>query len=134
MQWNDLKRKKEAPSKGWILAYTRKEVLFHPYKSYKELEQELAGIDLLEMHLFDKEKEYRCLLTRSKRFPDGVIETVENFEFKEENQKDVYQEEILIPEILLSKDKNVQKITVLNHISYNEENGMATVDNYRLKI
>lgn len=126
MEWKDLEGKGEAPERGWVLAYTREEVLFQPYGSIDELEQKLSSAELLELHLFDQEKEYRCLSTRSKRFPKGMIETVEDFTGTEST---IYAERIQ-----LSQSMGGGRITVLNHIHYNDENGMAIIDNYRLKM
>ena len=131
MRWQDLKRKTEAPGEGWMLAYTREQVLFHSYKTYEEIEQELAEAELLELHLFDKDKEYRCLSTRSRRFPDGVIETVEDFVVEEgkKEDKNVYKEQVL-----LAGEWKGKSITILNHVSYDEKTGMASIDNYRLRM
>ena len=129
MRWQELKRKAEAPERGWILAYTREAVCFHLYESQEELEQELADQELLELHLFDQEKEYRSLSTRSRRFPDGVVETVEDFAEQSSGEASVYAEQVL-----LSGEWEGRTITILNHISYEEANGMAAIDNYRLKM
>lgn len=126
MEWKNLEKKGEAPGQGWLLAYTREQVLFHLYGTIEAVEQELAGTELLELHLFNQEKEYRCLSTRSKRFPKGMIETVENFD---EMGNTVYAERIRI-----SESRGGGMITVLNQISHNKENGMAFIDNYRLKM
>lgn len=139
MEWKNLEKKGEAPKQGWLLAYTREKVSFHSYDDIGEVEEELSGAELLELHLFNQEKEYRCLATRSKRFPKGKIETVEDFTGLESA---IYAERIR-----LSKSMGGGGITVLNHIRYNEkngseeneneeeeENGMAIIDNYRLTI
>lgn len=131
MEWQGLKRKAEAPKKGWVLAYTRKKVIFHPYETWEALEPELADVELLELHLFDQEKEYRCLSTRSKRFPEGVIETVADFREQDLDRQDdnteVYAEHIRLL-------WGGAEITVLNHVSYDKTNGMAIIDNYRLRM
>lgn len=171
MLWNDLEPKGKAPESGWILAYTRKKVIFHTYENLSALEEELNGEELLELHLFDDEKEYRCLATRSKRFSksgksvetaadaqenqkktssgmiepvvdvqgkkkktfSGIIETV--VDFPEEDGTTVYKEKVLLDKTMISGGAQIpEKITVLNHIRYTENNGMAVIDNYRLKI
>lgn len=144
MRWSDLqdiKNTKDIPEKGQMLAYTRTKVIFHEYDSLETVAAELAEEDLLELHLFDSEKEYRSVSTIGRRFraKQGVIETLVDFP---ENEKDnhsgigtVYSERIL-----LDTDKGQDSgagghaITVLNHIRYNPENGMAAIDNYRLKM
>ena len=75
MTYQDLKRVNEAPKSGQLLAYTRKEVYFQPYGSLAEAEGLLQEKTLLELHLFDNDKEYRAIVTRSKRFPDGMAAT-----------------------------------------------------------
>ncbi len=124
MVWNNLKRRNEAPNLGYILAYTRKKVIFHSFTTLLELEQELLEEELLELHLFDRQKEYRAVSTRSKRYPDGVIEAI--VDFSEELEQEIYAEDILL------ETPYKGKITVLHHLQYDEKTGMASVDNYRL--
>lgn len=126
MKYTDLTRVMEAPECGQMLAYTREKVIFHPYSNLEEVGQVLADTEILELHLFDGEKEYRSIVSRSPRFEDGKIETVA--EFSADRESDVYKETMM-----LEKEFGV-KITVLNHIHYNEHNGMADIDNYRLRM
>lgn len=126
MRWSDAQKKDTAPQKGCMLVYTRKNIIFHEYEALEDVDRELVGKDLLEVHLFDDTKEYRCLSSRSRRFPSGIIETIADFP---EQEHSVYKEKAL-----LEKRFGNSKITVLNHISYNNENGMAFIDNYRLKM
>ncbi|MCC8149983.1 MAG: hypothetical protein LIO96_00560 [Lachnospiraceae bacterium] len=121
MYWNELNLE-GAPERGQMLLYTRRSVLFRTYEDKAEIADNLADQELLEVHLFDRKKEYRAIATRSPRFPQGMIETVADFPENEESA--VYRELVL-----LEKGKGV--ITVLNHIAY-DKNGMASVDNYRL--
>lgn len=125
MTLQDLKKLEGAPAQGQLLAYTRRKVIFQPYKRREEVAEVLGDKELLELHLFDEQKEYRCIASRSSRFPSGVIETVADF--PENDEWSVYREDVLLED---SQDE----ITVLNHIAYNGENGMAYVDNYRLKM
>ena len=129
MKYESLKRLGEAPQSGYLLAYTREEVVFCKYdQDDNKPEKKLDEKELLELHLFDNDKEYRCVSSESKRFPSGVIEAV--IEFPENDEKTVYSETVLLDK---HYKQTAEKITVLNHIAYNEENGMAYVDNYRLK-
>lgn len=128
MQWSDLKKIDKAPDRGHLLIYTRQSVHFRNYIDKSELANEFKDADLLEVHLFDDEKEYRSIVTRSKRKREsqetnGIIETIADF--PDSNPAEIYREDILL-------EGEHGKITVLNHISYNEL-GMAVVDNYRLK-
>lgn len=123
MKIEDLKRIEEAPERGTILAYTRKEVLFHSYESLENICRELRDETLLEMHLFDEKKEYRCIATESKCFPEGVIEYIAEFS----DAFDVYKEKTLV-----EAGYEADTLTVMNHIRYEESNGMAVIDDYRL--
>lgn len=125
MYYENLKRSSEAPPCGQMLAYTRKQVIFRPYVSLDEVRQILADVQLLELHLFDKDREYRAVVSRSPRFENGVIETVADFPADRENE--IYEDTVA-----LEKEFGTA-ITVLNHIQY-DENGMAYIDNYRLRM
>lgn len=125
MTLQDLKKLESAPAQGQMLVYTRQEVIFKKYEGREELSEVLGDKELLELHLFDEQKEYRSVASRSRRFPSGVIETVADF--PEEDKWTVFKESVLL-------EDSQEQITVLNHIAYNEENGMAYVDDYRLKM
>jgi len=107
-----------------MLLYTRRSVLFQEYADKTEVGKNLADQELLEVHMFDREKEYRAIATRSPRFPRGIIETVADFPENEEDA--IYRESVLL-------EKGEGVITVLNHIVYDKK-GMASMDNYRMKM
>ena len=121
MKIEDLSRIEEAPERGQILAYTRKKVVFETYDSKEKVKQLLDGEDVVELHLFDNQKEYRSIVSESKRYEMGMIECVESFPEEDET---VYKEECLL-------ENGSGSLIVLNHIQY-DENGMAQVDTYRL--
>ncbi|MCD8149040.1 MAG: hypothetical protein LUE92_05625 [Clostridiales bacterium] len=123
MYWNEL-NVENAPERGQMLLYTRRSVLFQEYADKAEIGKNLADQELLEVHLFDREKEYRAIATRSPRFPGGIIETVADFPENEEDA--IYRESVLL-------EKGEGVITVLNHIVYDKK-GMASMDNYRMKM
>ena len=97
MTFTNLKRIHEAPKSGQLLAYTRKKVYFQPYDSLSEVKELLQNETLLELHLFDRDKEYRAIMTRSRRFKNsntepttkdgcrvyGIIETIADFSEKD---------------------------------------------------
>lgn len=128
MKYSDLNIEKKAPHSGQLLAYTRTQVLFEKYTDLNKAKELLDGQELLEVHMFNKEKEYRAVATRGKRkfenCNDGVIEYVADFAY---NEKEVYKETVLLD----NKYKAYGSITVLNHIDY-DELGMAKFDDYRL--
>ncbi len=121
MKVEGLKRMAEAPEKGQLLAYTRKEVIFKSYSSLEEVEKALNDSELLELHLFDKNREYRSILTQSKRFTSDFIEYVEDFA----EDESAYSESIELT-------GGNGKIRMLQHITYEENTGMAAIDSYRL--
>lgn len=123
-----LKQKKEAPKKGQILAYTRKEVIFSPYDDVEEARGMLGDdSEILELHMFDSGKEYRAVCTESKRgFKNSAQGTVEHVAKFRDSPEEVFKEDVL-----LEPKFGKGKISVLNHISYNE-GGMAVIDDYRL--
>ena len=126
MEWNKFTRVNEAPGQGWVLAYLRKEVLFERYDSLEEVREHLEQEELLELHLFDQEKEYRAIVSQSRRYPAGVVETIADFKLDEET---AYKEEVYL-ETKYQK-LGEKKIQIWNHLKY-DENGMLEVDNYRL--
>lgn len=125
MHYDNLKRSSEAPACGQMLAYTRERVIFQPYVSLDEVRQILADKRLLELHLFDEDREYRAIASRSPRFENGVIETV--VDFLSDKVNEIYEDTVALQE------KFGLAITVLNHIYY-DEYGMAYIDNYRLRM
>lgn len=127
MKFCNLKRVEEAPASGMILAYTRKRVIFQPFTDLAEVERVMAGQQILELHLFDQEKEYRSVATRSQQYENGLIEAV--IDFEESDSENIYQEEVL-----LENAAGGGSIMVLHHLKYSEKDGMIMVDNYRLKM
>lgn len=126
MKYSDLKRIEEAPEKGYVLAYTRKKIIFEEYLDKKSVETNLSNIELLEIHLFDNDKEYRAIVSESPRFNDGVIETAVPGQDDSWEDEDIFKEETVV-----DFGDSKQSLTVINHIRY-DENGMVNIDNYRL--
>lgn len=125
MYYEKLKRISEAPECGQMLAYTRKKVIFQPYADPNEVKQILADEQILELHLFDRDREYRAIASRSPRFQDGVIETIADF--PADCGSEIYEDTVAL------ENEFGTAITVLNHIHY-DKNGMADIDNYRLRM
>lgn len=140
MKYTDLTTVMKAPKCGQMLAYTREKVIFQPYSNLEEVGQMLADTEILELHLFNRQKEYRSIASCSSRHEGGKIEVVADF--PAEKESDVYKETVML------EKKFGTKITVLNHIHYNSKdsdmedsdnhyrkyNGMAYIDNYRLRM
>lgn len=125
MKYDKLIGTGDAPDKGWMLVYFRDEVLFKRYSSKEYVKNALGDRDILEIHLFDDETEYRAISSESSRFKRGVIEHVARFK----NDADVYAAKSLP----VADTDGVNSITVLNHLDYNEW-GMSFVDDYRLTV
>lgn len=123
MNWRE-----QAPKKGTIYALLRTEVVFKSYQNLDEAEGYVQSPQLLEVHLFDKEKEYRKVSTR-----DGFKELViMDLEEKSENQ-DIYEENIYVLSTNADEMENFEnQVTVVNYITYNQDD-MITITNYRLK-
>lgn len=131
MRIENLKSINNAPQAGHILAYFRKSgILFEKYEGlegmFAKLNEKMADAAdiLLELHLFDMAKEYRCILTEAKSREDDYIEYLAEFE---EDTDSVYTEVVEL------EKQHMGQLLVLNHISY-QENGMAVVDDYRLQM
>lgn len=134
----ELKRLKEAPENGNLLAYFRKGIVYTSYQRTGDVikaageEWEKHKTDekdeLLELHLFNDKREYRSIKTKSKNY----IETVISDSHKGENaEKDMYLREDMYLEEKYKKMGN--KIRVINYIDYTLE-GMLKVTNYRLAV
>lgn len=123
MNWRE-----QAPAKGTIYALLRTEVVFKIYENLDEVKSYMESPQLLEVHLFDKEKEYRKVSTRAG-FKELVIMDPEE---KNENQ-DVYEEKIFVLSANADETEDFEnQVTVVNYITYNQDD-MITITNYRLK-
>ena len=127
MKTDDLSRIGEAPEQGYFLVYTRKYADFGRYETKEDVVNRGKEEELLELHLFNADKEYRAVSTESPRFPLGVIEAISDFSDTEEG---CFHEQILLDGESEGESGDMT-VKVLNHISY-DERGMAFVDDYRL--
>ena len=162
MDIRNLQQIDKAPHSGYMLLYTRQDVIFEKYDNIDNIKNDIlskvdskSNNELLEVHLFDNEKEYRAIKTTSHRIyqnsakdaiecvvSDDEVEIevkaqakkIKNEDDKKEDDEsnvvDIYTEDIL-----LDNDFNtiMDKITVINYIIY-DNNGMAEMYNYRLTI
>lgn len=116
----------KAPKQGTIYAAYIDKMVYKSYKRLEELAEYLLEEKLLEMHLFDQEKELRFWKTRS-----GEVRCCEI------RDEDCYDDSYVESSYILGKDidqiKNLkQKIEVVNYIRY-DENDLLHIVNYRLK-
>lgn len=116
----------EAPQRGTIYATFIDKMVYKKYASLDEIKDLLTADNLLEMHLFDKEKELRFIKTRD----EGILKyfVPGNMEYD-----DVYEEELYVSGANIDKqDQLSEKIKVINYIKY-DENDMLHIINYRLE-
>lgn len=132
MKLNELEQFKKAPDRGCFLAYTRKAVVFEKYGNKEEVRDKLGEEELLELHLFDNEKEYRAIATSSKRiFQNSAKKTIECVIAPDPQKRcETYEETVLIEDKFRETGR---KMTIVNYLMY-DENGMIRIDNYRLKM
>lgn len=119
MKWDALKKINNAPSQGRMLLYLRSGVKFEGYSSLSNVKEIIGDQEILEIHLFDENKEYRALASESPRFSDGCIEWISDF-----SEEGCFLDQVVI-------DDSSKPMTIVNHISY-DDTGMANIDDYRL--
>lgn len=119
------------PKSGQLLAYTRSEVYFQQYNDLETVVDLLKDQVLLELHLFDDEKEARFLSTTSHRFKDVDYGFLHKLVANEDIPND--REESCFSETAYLDMNNEERLTVLNHVNY-DENGNAYCDSFRLKM
>ncbi len=94
------------------------------YKTYNSLQdiinQENWTDGLLELHLFDKEKEYRYIQKRNGFISIIIDDSKKNFSYD-----DIYEEHIYVT-------GSKQKVAVVNYITFDEDD-LLQIENYRLK-
>ena len=132
-KWRGLERGEEAAINGFILAYFRNGIIFSKYKRngfHLCLEKEKVNIDtfkdLLELHLYNEEKEYRAVFSEAR---NAFIEAVVTKEEEQKSKIDILEEEILLEETMTGGMEKTIKI--INHLTYDERD-MVQVNNYRM--
>lgn len=114
-----------APEYGMMYAVYIEKVVYMPYKREILLKENDLEKNLLELHLFDKKKEYRYIKMRK-----GCIETEISDETVESDE--CYSEIIFVSKENQEKlDKNNRKVKVVNYIKY-DKNDLMTIQDYRL--
>ena len=114
----------DAPQRGTTYATFIDKMVYKKYESLKEIEELVVKDKLLEIHLFDKEKELRFLKTRD----EGIVQYL----ISDTKEYAIYEEELYVSgENIDKQDKLSEKIKVVNYIKY-DENDMIHIINYRL--
>lgn len=120
---------RKAPSGGYVLAYTVKNVIYEPYHTIDEAVDLLRGSNVLELHLFNGHCEYRAVSSESRRAPEGYFDCFvsdESVKYEGENRyTDKY-----IEDMFLDRDGK-DRLRAVNYLAYQEDNGMAYICNYR---
>ena len=115
INWN------EAPQDGYMLACFRQEVVFQ--KDEPSLRQKIdeQQENLLELHVFDRNKEYRLMRCETGEFIEAVV-----------CDKDATEEKLKVEKVKLESrfEELMPYLQVINYIDY-DENGMLSVSNYR---
>lgn len=120
--------KEIAPKKGTIYATFIDKMIYEEYGELSEIEEYLSDKNLLELHLFDKEREARLIKTAGKGFCEYEITA-----FDEGRYDDCYCESLYLSGENIDKHDNLnKKVEVVNYIKY-DENDMIRIVNYRLK-
>lgn len=106
--------------------YVDREIVFQNYDSFEELKDYLDEKNLLELHLFDQEREMRFLKRRGGKLSCYLIPNGVEYD-------DCYLESIFcLGENIDQMEKLSQKVEVVNYIRY-DENDLLHIVNYRLK-
>ena len=104
-----------APQSGICYAlYSDREVVFEKYSSGITIDE----TNLLELHLFDQEKEFRAIRTEAQGF---IVTVVTDADYKHD---DIYEEQVFT--------EKGWAIKVVNYITYNDYD-LLNIDNYRFK-
>ena len=102
----------DAPQKGTIYATFIDKMVYKKYESIDEIEELVTKDNLLEVHMFDKEKELRFLKTRD----NGIVQYLISGNMECD---DVYEENLYVSGDNIDKqDKLSEQIKVVNYIPY----------------
>lgn len=113
------------PERGMKYALYKDKVV---YKAYNGLPDESEFQDnLIEMHLFDEEKEYRYVRLSGGKVIEKLISDESELGKNISSEK---KAEYTYTEKIYTSDENVVK--VVNYISY-DENDIMMINNYRLQ-
>lgn len=114
-----------APKKGTIYATFVDKMVYRKYVSLDEISEYLTEDGMLELHLFDREKELRFIKTAKNGLQQYEISSAEAYD-------DVYEECLCVADAAVDEGSGLPKVCVVNYIRY-DENDMVRIVNYRLK-
>ena len=114
-----------APEKGIMYALYIDRMVFQEYTTDQLLKDAYLEDKLLEMHLFDENKEYRYIKSRLKEIECVIDDSIEH--------EDVYVESTYIQSNLDEEvTSSSNRVNVVNYIQYNADD-LLTITNYRLQ-
>ena len=113
------------PDSGTMYALYIDRVVYKPYDKNELLNDLYLEDKLLELHLFDENKEYRYINSRQEEIEYVVSDEIE--------YDDVYIEKVYVQEgIDEETNDNSKMVEVVNYIKY-DENDLLSISNYRFK-
>ena len=115
-----------APEKGYVLVYFRTGIVFQAYDgNLEEVLTQYPNDQLLELHAFDEQKEYRVVMGESGMITAGIIR---------DHDKEETKTETVVLEDRYQSDKRLgglSQLKIVNYIDY-DANGMLFIRNYRI--
>lgn len=129
--------KEKAPVSGMMYALYKNKMVYCPYCMSREdsdgnekriilMEQPDLAENLLELHLFDADREYRMVLRRGLNTVSEIIDDrciqIEDGDFKYEEQ---------IQTLDMDQTGNHGLVTIVNYVTYDEDD-LLYIENYRL--
>ena len=120
----------EVPEQGMMYAIYTNEVKYEKYNRSDLDEKEILRENLLELHLFDEEVEYRYVKMRERQKEEAKFIIISDETVPHEKS---YPEKIYTLKPGQEKpDRNSEFVEVISYITY-DENDLMRIDNYRLK-
>lgn len=114
-----------APEKGIMYALYIDRMVFQKYTKDQLTKDAYLEDKLLEMHLFDENKEYRYIKSRLKEIECVIDDSIEH---EDKYVETTYIQSNLDEEVTSSSNR----VNVVNYIQYNDED-LLTITNYRLQ-
>ena len=114
-----------APEKGIMYALYIDRMVFQEYTKDQLTKDAYLEDKLLEMHLFDENKEYRYIKSRLNEIECVIDDSIEH---EDKYVETTYIQSNLDEEVTSSSNR----VNVVNYIQYNDED-LLTITNYRLQ-
>ena len=137
MTFNDLRNSAYypcIPAEGYLIAVFKDRILFERYRKKADGlafpgAEALGGDALLRLHCFDRDTEYRLLVTDDG---DRLVEVVFDAEEEKAMEPDLlFEDEMLVRPEYRTDRIGIEKLKVVNRYRYTDFDTM-TPDNYRI--